>query len=57
MNEVIKMSKSKEEIEYIYNQMNESEKFGVSFGMFPQHIVDYYKLNHDDIIALMNVGE
>jgi len=51
------MTKTKEEIAYIYNQMNESEQFGVGFRMFPQHIVDYYQLDECDIIALMYVNE
>jgi hypothetical protein len=33
-----------------YNKLNESEKFGIQFGLFP---VSLQGLNHDDIVELM----
>ena len=44
--------KTKEELTDIYNSLNESEKFGIQFGMFPVKLIN---LKHDEIVSLMEL--
>jgi len=36
----------------VWNRMNDSERFGMKFGMFPSWVQDY-KLTHDELVKLM----
>ncbi len=49
------MTRTKEELEKIYDTLNESEKFGLQFSLFPYRIHSELKLNTDDCVALMRI--
>jgi hypothetical protein len=44
--------KTKEELKKIYEELNESEKFGVQFALFPVKLMG---LNKEEIVALMDL--
>ena len=44
--------KSKEELTKIYNELNESEKYGIHFGLFPVKLIE---LSKDEISGLMQI--
>lgn len=44
--------KSKEELTKIYEGLNESEKFGIQFGLFPVKLMD---LEKNETVALMRI--
>ena len=44
--------KTKEELKTIYNSLNDSEKHGVQFGLFPAKLLDF-KLDNIDYANLM----
>lgn len=44
--------KSKEELTKIYDELNDSEKYGIQFGLFPIKLVG---LTKDETVKLMQV--
>lgn len=40
----------------LWEQMNESERTGVRFGLFPARLFDAKKDNHDLVVALMDIA-
>jgi len=44
--------KTKEELTDIYNSLNENQKFGVQFGMFPVKLMG---LSKDEVVELMEI--
>ena len=44
--------KNKEELAKIYDELNDSEKFGVQFGLFP---IKLKSLTKDEIVELMQI--
>lgn len=40
-------------VEVVWDKMNESERFGLSFGLFPSWILKY-KLNKEEKLELMD---
>jgi len=44
--------KTKEELKKIYEDLNESEKFGVQFALFPVKLMD---LTKEEIVTLMEI--
>ncbi len=46
---------SKQKIQETWNRMNQSEKHGVKFGLFPSWI-DQYKLTKEDHVELMKMA-
>jgi len=44
--------KSKEELKNIYKSLNDSEKFGVQFGLFPAKLMN---LEREEVAGLMEV--
>lgn len=44
--------KSKKELEKIYNELNESEKYGIQFGLFP---VKLQGLRKEEIVRVMQL--
>ena len=43
------------ELKEIFDKMNESERFGTSFGLFPAWVLDY-NLTTPEIVELMKFG-
>ena len=41
-------------VDEIWERMNESERFGVRFGLFPSWVGD---LTHEEVVALMAKAE
>ena len=39
--------KTKNELKEIYNSLNDNEKFGLSFGLFPVRLIDLKLSNHE----------
>lgn len=44
----------KDKVMVVWAKMNDSERFGMKFGMFPSWIQEY-KLTHDEIVRLMGL--
>jgi len=44
-------------IDEMWNKMNDDEKFGCQFGMFPSWLHDKYKPTHEEIVELMSKGK
>jgi hypothetical protein len=49
-----KTDETESELRAIFESLNESEKFGIAFGMFPATLPD---LTHNDVVALMKLRE
>ena len=43
-----------EKIEKIYERLNDSEKFGLCFGLFPHRLKE--KLDQDEVVELMDLA-
>jgi len=41
----------------IWARMNESEKFGCQFGLFPSWVLQDYKLNKEETVKLIEKGK
>ena len=48
--------RSRQELEEIYQKMNESERFGVAFGLFPAWVMGH-DLENAEIVELMKIRE
>ena len=46
--------KTEPELKTIFESLNESEKFGIAFGLFPAKLQG---LTHNDVVALMKFRE
>lgn len=44
--------KTKEELKKIYEGLNESEKYGIQFGLFPVKLME---LSKEEVVALMDL--
>jgi deoxyhypusine synthase len=49
-----KTDKTESELREIFESLNEGEKFGIAFAMFPARLPD---LTHNDVVALMKLRE
>jgi len=49
-----KTDKTESELRAIFESLNESEKFGIAFGMFPARLPE---LTHNDVVALMKLRQ
>lgn len=43
-------------VQQVWDRMNESERHGVSMGLFPSWVLDY-NLSHEQTVALMKMKE
>jgi len=44
-----------DKVQQVWDRMNESERYGASFGLFPAWVGD--ELTDDEIVELMGMGE
>lgn len=44
--------KTKEELKKIYDRLNESEKYGIQFGLFPAKLME---LSKEEVVALIDL--
>lgn len=50
------MQHTKEELQAIFNNLDDNEQFGVSFGLFPIRL-EVYKLDNHECASLVEISQ